>query len=46
MLPLLAGQRGPVGPRGKAKRVEKSEVVGTATNRVAKMFEATVIYVM
>jgi hypothetical protein len=46
MLPLLAGQRGPIGPRGKAKKVEKSESDGAATNRIAKMLEATVIYVM
>jgi len=46
MLPLLAGQRGPIGPRGKAKKVEKSEVVGTATNRVAPVFASSVIYVM
>lgn len=43
MLPLLAGQRGPIGPRSKGK---KPEVAGAATNRIAKMFEPTVIYVM
>lgn len=43
MLPLLAGQRGPSGPRGKAK---KSEVTVTATNRVAPVFASSVIYVM
>lgn len=46
MLPLLKGQRGPKGPRGKPKRAEPKVVEGAATNRIAKMFEATVIYVM
>jgi hypothetical protein len=43
MLPLLAGQRGPQGPRSKAKQ---PEVTVTATNRVAPVFASSVIYVM
>lgn len=48
MLPLLKGQRGPKGPRTKAKKTEAAGPVvdGAATNRIAKMFESTVIYVM
>lgn len=48
MLPLLKGQRGPRGRATKAKRpeVKKSEPRGAATNRIARLFESDVIYVM